>query len=256
MPDSRTMLITGGTGTIGSQFVRHFLALGSTVITTSRRKLTPEAYLDVTGIAASGDHLHLIQVDLEDEQAGRIIAAALDKKVLRPDALINNARNLEYLKLDRDGRPSRRAWTGEFILDVVSAYELSLALALQADSALRKIVNVSSMYGVVAPTPALYTDFENQSPIQYGVAKAALIHLTKELAVRLADRGVAVNCVSYGGVDGRVDDAFKQRYAQLCPSGRMLAPGDVTGAVDFLTSDAAASITGHNLVVDGGWSIW
>jgi len=110
------------------------------------------------------------------------------------------------------------------------------------------------MYGVVAPTPALYDDFTGESAPHYGTGKAALVHLAKELAVRLAPH-VRVNAVSYGGVTGRADAAFEARYAQLAPLGRMLDEGDIAGPVLFLASAAAGGVTGHNLVVDGGWSL-
>jgi NAD(P)-dependent dehydrogenase (short-subunit alcohol dehydrogenase family) len=83
-----------------------------------------------------------------------------------------------------------------------------------------------------------------------------LTHLTKELSIFLADKGIQVNSISYGGVKGRVDDTFQQKYAALCPAHRMLHDNEVVGAVDFLTSDASIYITGHNLIVDGGWSVW
>jgi NAD(P)-dependent dehydrogenase (short-subunit alcohol dehydrogenase family) len=92
--------------------------------------------------------------------------------------------------------------------------------------------------------------------VHYGVVKAALIHLTKELAVRFADKNIRVNAVSFGGVEGRVDNQFKKRYADLCPNGRMLNDNDLTGAIDFLISRNSLAVTGHNLVVDGGWTIW
>jgi NAD(P)-dependent dehydrogenase (short-subunit alcohol dehydrogenase family) len=127
---------------------------------------------------------------------------------------------------------------------------------MQKNSQLRRVVNIGSMYGTVAANTHLYTDPVGQSPLHYSVAKAALSHLTKELAVRLSKNSIQVNCVAFGGVEGRVDDAFKQRYAQLCPMGRMLREDEVVGPVDMLLSDKCSGVTGHTLAVDGGWSIW
>ena len=92
--------------------------------------------------------------------------------------------------------------------------------------------------------------------MHYGVAKAALGQLTRELAVRLSGRGIMVNCVAFGGVEGRVDDACRERYAKLCPSGRMLKEEELPGPVDLLLSSAGSGITGHVLFVDGGWTAW
>ena len=133
---------------------------------------------------------------------------------------------------------------------------MAMALVGQEGSKLRSIINISSIYGMVAPNRTIYDDFERHAPIHYGVAKAALIHLTKEMAVRLADRGIRVNAVSYGGVEGRAKEEFIRRYSSLCPSGRMVPPQDVAGSVEFLASDASNGVTGHNLVVDGGWTVW
>mgnify|MGYP003739618353 FL=1 len=127
-----------------------------------------------------------------------------------------------------------------------------MALTNLPDSRLSSIVNISSMYGIVAPNPLLYDDGLKNSPVHYGVCKAALIHLTKELAVRLAPRNIRVNAISFGGVEGRVDEAFKSRYARLCPLGKMLTEEDLGGSVEFLASEQSRGITGHNLVVDGG----
>lgn len=112
------------------------------------------------------------------------------------------------------------------------------------------------MYGIVPPNPSLYKNPEQDSPIQYGVAKAAQIHLTKELAIRLASKNIKVNAISFGGIEGRVDNEFRNKYAKLCPLKNMLKEEDVIGAIDFLASNNSVGMTGHNLVIDGGWSVW
>ena len=77
----------------------------------------------------------------------------------------------------------------------------------------KNVVNIGSIYGSVVPNAKLYKNFHKESSIQYGVTKSALEHLTKELSVRLAKKFVRVNCAAFGGVEGRVNQSFKKRYA-------------------------------------------
>lgn len=253
---SKTVLLTGGTGNIGLQLVTDLLDHDYRVITTSRSDEKIKQLRDKFADFIKEKTLHFIKVNLEDKNFSDQILTYLDNSGLSVQALINNARNIDYLKLNENNLTERDNWLGEFTLDVVVAYELSMALANMKNSTLENIINISSMYGIVAPTPSLYNEFEKESPINYGVAKAALIHLTKEMAVRLADKGIRVNCVSYGGVEGRANEEFIKRYRQLNPLGRMLKHDDLYGAIGFLLSDGASGVTGHNLVVDGGWTVW
>jgi NAD(P)-dependent dehydrogenase (short-subunit alcohol dehydrogenase family) len=247
----RTILITGGSGKFGSLLVAHFLAAGDRVVATvlSDRSLEQAA----RGHAGS---LTVVRADFTQPETVADLVGDLSGRGLQPEGLVNNARSLRHLKTDSRGVVSRDDFTGELLLDVVVPYELTMALALAPDSRLRRVVNIGSQYGVVAVNPGLYETPAEQAPPSYGVAKAALVHLTRELAVRLADRGIQVNCASFGGVEGRVAPAFAERYARLAPQGRMLREDDVVGPVDYLLSDACAAITGHNLVVDGGWTLW
>jgi NAD(P)-dependent dehydrogenase (short-subunit alcohol dehydrogenase family) len=197
-----------------------------------------------------------VQVDLTSEDAVSRIAGQLSKMKMLPDVLINNARDLNYLQPGPDGRTSRSGWQGELTLGVVLPYELTMTLAELPNSPLKKVINVASIYGITAANLNLYQGTDSAAPVHYGVAKAALIHLTKELAVRLAHRKIAVNAVSYGGVAGRADPALQERYGRLCPAGRMLDDSEVFGAVRFLASGDSGGMDGHNLVVDGGWTLW
>ncbi|QED49194.1 SDR family oxidoreductase [Cytobacillus dafuensis] len=252
---AKTLLITGGTGKVGKQFVKFFLSQQCKVVITSRSNLNVLEFLEQLDKKEYLDSFHFIQVDLEDKSAANVIIKWCEQNETWPDVLINNARNIDYLKMENGYVPYEN-WHGEFNLDVIVPYNLTMKFISHTQSILKNVINISSMYGIVPPNPSLYEDFHNQSPIHYGVAKAALIHLTKELSVRLSDRKIQVNTISFGGVEGRVNEDFKKKYGRLCPMGRMLKEEEVIGAVQFLASDYSAGITGHNLVVDGGWSVW
>lgn len=251
MIEKPIVLITGGTGKLGKSLVQGFAEHGWHVLFTSRSQERADAMAadlaehgQITGVAA----------ELIEQDGLMALNAELNARGLEPSCLINNARDLAHMSLDDHGRPSREGWLGEFFLSVVAAYELGMEIALDPDSRLENILNVSSMYGLVAPTLHLYDDHTKQSPIHYGVCKSALNHLTKEMAVRLADRKVRVNGIAYGGVEGRVNEEFLQRYSAICPQGRMLQDDEVAGPALFLASEAASAITGHILAADGGWS--
>jgi len=249
----QTILITGATGKIGQCLTRHFRTKGWDVIAVSRNA----GRLDTLERESHGQGaLHKIDIDLTGESAAVQLATHLSSQGPLPHHLINNARDITNLKLPASGHPNRVQWRQEFELGVVVAHDLTFALAEVAQSRLRSVVNVGSIYGVVAMNPRLYNDPAREAPIHYGVTKAALIHMTKELAVRLAARGIRVNCVSYGGVAGRANEEFRERYAASVPAGTMLDEHDIPGAIDFLTSPSASGITGHNLLVDGGWTAW
>ncbi len=250
----RTIVLTGATGLIGRVLTKHFLSSGDVVIGLGR---SPDS-LDKLKYELEEDakQLHCISVDLSSENACDQIQHFLLSADLLPDCLINNARDATYLRMTTSGTVARSDFMGELLLDVVVPYELTMALAKLQSSMLKSVVNVGSQYGIVAPNLSLYSDPAKESPVHYGVAKAGLGHLTKELAVRLANQDIRVNCVAFGGIEGRVKDDFKKRYSMLCPIGRMLNESDLSAPVDLLLSPAASGITGHTLVVDGGWSIW
>ena len=123
------------------------------------------------------------------------------------------------------------------------------------------IINISSIYGMVAPDQRIYQGSfyegrEINTPLIYSTSKGAVISLTRYLATYLAKYGIRVNTVTPGGVYSGQNEMFVKKYSEKCPLGRMAQPEEIFSAVYFLASDASSYITGHNLIVDGGWSVW
>lgn len=123
------------------------------------------------------------------------------------------------------------------------------------------VVLFSSMYGNVSPYPDVYEGLNmNKNPIEYGAGKAAIIQMTKYLAVHWGKQNIRCNCISPGPFPNPVvqknNPEFIERLSKKSPMGRVGDSEEIAGIVAFLLSDAASYITGQNIMVDGGWTIW
>jgi NAD(P)-dependent dehydrogenase (short-subunit alcohol dehydrogenase family) len=251
---SRTIIITGASGKFGRVLVEKFLEEGDSVIAIGGTKKKLEQLKSYNKNKLQ--HLYIICTDLMKDDSIENVIKVIKDLGLEPDSLINNARNLKHTQLDEKGRASSKNFLDEFKLGVVVPYQFTMLLVDTFKSSFKNVVNISSIYGSVAANLKLYENPLNESAIQYGVAKSALQHLTKELSVRLAKNSVRVNCAAFGGVEGRVSEAFKKRYSELCPSGRMLSKDEIFGPIDMLLSEKTSGMNGHVMMIDGGWTIW
>ncbi len=242
------ILITGGTGLIGLKIINDLHNSNYNLYFTSRSikniKEIEKKY------EKSKSFVKGIQIDFESKNYLKNFEKFY-KNNIPPSVIINNVRNINNLKV-KNGVTSIDFFQRELNLNVVVPYSLSIYHS--NNNFLKKVINISSIYGIVPPNFNLYLDKYNSSPIQYGVSKAALIHLTKELAVRFAEKNIIVNTVSYGGVSGRATKAFEKKYSSLTPINKMLTLEDVSSPILFLLSNNY--INGHNLIIDGGYTIW
>tara|TARA_R110001632_G_scaffold63953_1_gene152383 strand:+ start:705 stop:1466 length:762 start_codon:yes stop_codon:yes gene_type:complete len=252
----KTVIITGGTGLVGEAVTIHLLKEGYNVVITSR-KPNRNGFISKNGLEQFKENFHAIELDYFNDSSVNDFAKNLETLDIHPEVIIHNARSLSTLKIEDNGQSSSENFLAEYKMGVVVPYKLNnLILNSSIGSKLNNIIFISSIYGVVGPTPSLYDDFDRQSPVQYGVTKAAQIHLTKELAVRLGSKGVRVNAISLGGIKGRAKDSFVDKYSKLNPQNKMLSVENVITPIEFLINNGSESMTGHNLIVDGGWTIW
>jgi NAD(P)-dependent dehydrogenase (short-subunit alcohol dehydrogenase family) len=116
------------------------------------------------------------------------------------------------------------------------------------------VINISSVMGVVSPNQSIYGDFKK--PITYSAAKHGVIGMTKYLATYYAESNIRVNTISPGGVYVNQSEDFVDRLTNLIPMNRMAKKDEYKGSIVFLCSDASSYMTGHNLIVDGGMTVW
>jgi NAD(P)-dependent dehydrogenase (short-subunit alcohol dehydrogenase family) len=253
MKSNKVALVTGGTGKLGQLFLKGFATLGYTVLFTTRDAKRAD-FMRANCLTWGARDVRVVEADLASDVGVSSAINQLKTFDVWPTVIVNNARSVETLRVNGDGLTPWEHWHGEFQIGVVAAYQLTMACA-QSEAPPNSVINISSIYGVTAANRRLYERPDIETSVNYGVVKAGLIHLTKELAVRLAPR-VRVNAVSFGGVRGRASEAFEHRYSELCPGGRMLTDDDVFGPIAFLAGSASSGMTGHNIVVDGGWTVW
>ena len=234
-------LVVGSSGLLGREVVAGLAAAGADVIGA-----------DVAPVLVPGA-VRAVELDIASEAS---VAAVFDD-VGAVDIVVNCAyprtadwgADIADVPFDSFAENLRLHLGGYFLV----AREAAMRMAASGGGS---IVNFASIYGLVGPTWEVYEDTNMTMPVAYSAIKGGVINLTRYLATRYGPSGVRVNTVSPGGIEDGQDAAFIAAYARRAPMQRMALPHEVVGSVVFLASDASTYVTGHNLVVDGGWTAW
>ena len=231
--------MTGTEGQLGRVYVSHLLELGYDVIgfdtpKKPHQKMTQYFSVDVTDL--------------------KKMKKILDK-IFHVDILINNAGVAVFTPFE-DRTPEEL----DLVMDVnIKAMVLLTQQVFTRFFKPKKhgcIVNVGSIYGVVAGDMRIYKDEGRRTSEIYGAAKAAVIHLTKYFAAYMAPHNVRVNCVSPGGVFYNHPPEFVAAYSKKVPMNRMANQEELVSTIEYLISEKSSYLTGQNIVVDGGFSAW
>lgn len=247
-------VVFGGAGYLGAATVRALIELGAKVVIADM--FPPYARANVAGLA-DDPHCALVTCDLRDAAQ---IRAAYDTCVERFGGFNTMINMATFGASNSIENMTDEEWATGIEGSLNSAFRaLREAIPYLTRSGNGCIVNTGSMYGVVSPDYRIYGESGQNNPANYGAGKAAVIQLTRYAAAHLAPKNIRVNSVTPGPFpdDRKLPPVeFLQKLSEKTMLGRVGKSGEIAGAYCYLVSDAASFTTGHNLVVDGGWTTW
>lgn len=252
-------LITGATGCLGQVIAETLAEAGSDLVLVDR----PESNfsnLEDRLINTWDIKVLSLGCDLEIDKERTAMIQTIKADGLGLSCLINNAAFIGSTDLNGWAVPFEQqtieTWRRAFEVNLTAAFHLSQSFAQELrDSTKGSIVNIASIYGGLGPDWGLYEGTEMSNPAAYSASKGGLLQLTRWLATTLAPE-IRVNAISPGGVSRNQPEKFVKRYLEKTPMRRMAVEDDFRGAIIYLASSMSEYVTGHNLVVDGGWSAW
>ena len=251
----RVAIVTGACGWLGSAMSRALAEVGATMVVTSRHAHDAERF----AASLPGEGHIGIGFDQGDTDSIPGFVANVVDRLGRIDVLVNNAYggtapSIDTATAEDFDRAYHVGATAYFLL------ARQVVFHLRERKAPGSVINIASMYGVVASYPSAYEGLPVNSPPNYHGLKGGVVHLTRHLAAYWAQDGVRVNTISPGPFPKTEtitsQPEFIHRLEQKVPLGRMGNPEELKGAVVLLASDAGSFITGQNLLVDGGWTAW
>jgi NAD(P)-dependent dehydrogenase (short-subunit alcohol dehydrogenase family) len=247
----RRAVVTGAGRGIGREIAATFAEAGATLAVADIDGGRAET---VAGeLRAATDRPHAaFEVDVTDATRVRRFAEEATERMGGVDTLVNNAGIARHAPAEE---MTEADWDEVMAVNLTGAFTCAREFGrrmLEAGGG--SIVNIASMSGLIVNKP--------QPQVAYNVSKAGVIMLTKSLAAEWADRHVRVNAVSPGYIgtemtkEGLKNETWSSVWLEMTPTGRVGEPGDIALAVRYLASDAAKYVTGTNLVVDGGYTLW
>ncbi len=248
MLKDKVIIVTGGNGLLGQEFIKEIISNNGIAIVADIEKKNVEV----------NEKKDFFNLDITSKNSINTMIDVISKKYGKIDAIVNNAypRNKNY------GRKFEDVSYDDFCENInlhLGGYFLTCQQIgnFFIKQSYGNIINISSIYGVIAPRFDVYegTKKEMTMPVEYAAIKSSLIHLTKYLAKYYKHKNIRSNSISPGGIYNNQDEVFVKNYNKYSLSKGMLDKKDISGALIFLLSEKSKFINGQNIVVDDGWSL-
>jgi len=253
--NNKIIVVTGGAGLLGKAFIKEILAHGGIAILTDIKISLAQKFIDEIKVKYP-DHFYAVNMDITNKSSINSLINDISKRYGGIDCLVNNAypKNKNYGKQIEDV-------SYEDFSENISTHVGGYFLTSQQFGIFFKnhkggnIINISSIYGTLAPRFELYKNTEMTVPVEYAAIKSSIIQLSKYFAQYFKKDNIRVNCLSPGGILDNQPESFVRSYNSFCSKKGMLDPLDVANTLIFLLSDSSKFITGQNLIVDDGFSL-
>tara|TARA_B110001454_G_scaffold73272_1_gene70955 strand:- start:13179 stop:13949 length:771 start_codon:yes stop_codon:yes gene_type:complete len=250
---NKKVLIAGAGGLLGSHLVVKLIEQGASVIAADIDIDKTKALLVDLGIDSNFTSIAFEKLDITSEEAVR--------SFFRNDIKIDGAVNCTY--------PRNKSYGSHFFDVTLDSFNDNLALHLGSafifsqqcaayylkNKASFSLVNISSIYGVVAPNFNIYENTAMTMPVEYSAIKSALLHLNKYIVKYVNESDFRINSVSPGGIFDHQPEAFLKAYKKETHGKGMLNVQSILGAIVFLLSDHSEYTVGQNIIVDDGFSL-
>ena len=256
MLKNKVVVITGGSGLLGEQFIREVVKQGGIGIIADIDEKSGNKLMNLLSNNEAKKNVEFVKIDITSEKSIESAISYLDKKYGKIDAIVNNAypRNSNYGKHFFD--VNYKDFVENLGLNLGGYFTTSQVFAKYFKrQGYGNIVNVSSVYGVIAPRFEIYKDTSMTMPVEYAVIKSGLIHLTKYMAKYFKGMNIRVNTISPGGILDNQPELFLEKYKGECLNKGMLDKSDLKGTLVYLLSDMSKFVNGQNIVVDDGFTI-
>jgi NAD(P)-dependent dehydrogenase (short-subunit alcohol dehydrogenase family) len=256
MLKDKVVIVSGGAGLLGSAFIKAIAENGGTgIIADINEESGTTVARELSSWLKSGK-VDFVKLDITSKESISEMIAVVTKKYGSIDALINNAypRNKNY------GRKFEDVAFSDFCENVTMHLGGYFLVSQQMAIYFKKqghgnIINMSSIYGVMAPRFEVYENIPMTMPVEYAAIKSAIIQLTRYMAKYYKGSNIRVNAVSPGGVLDKQPEQFLQQYNRSCLTKGMLNPSDLNGTIVYLLSDMSGYVNGQNIIIDDGFSL-
>lgn len=253
--NGKVIVVTGGAGLLGRAFCEAICKAGGTVIVAEKNEKDGRAVADDL-YSRYDKRAAFHPVDVTSDSSVRVLIDTVHNEFGYIDGLVNNAypRNKNY------GKVVEEVTYHDFVENVgmhMGGYFITSKhfASYFADRKQGNIVNMASIYGVIAPRFEIYEGTHMTMPVEYAVIKSGIVHLTKYMSRYYKGRNIRFNAISPGGVANNQPESFVERYNSFGNTKGMLDAKDLCGTLVFLLSDASLYVNGQNIVVDDGWSL-